>query len=153
MRLTDGELQVTRDDTGLLVVAGGVTSQLEDLGSQVLEDGGEVDGGTGTDTLSIVALPQQTVDTTDGESETSLGRTAVKVRIENQIAKRRDRKTRMKNQNNRSRSVVEIRSVERDGNGRKTNLCDGFPLAALPPLPPEDIAMDLGFFESGRKGR
>jgi hypothetical protein len=78
MRLTDSELQVTGDDTGLLVVASGVTGQLEDLGSQVLEDGSEVDGSTGTDTLSVVALPQQTVDTSDGESETGLGRTAVK---------------------------------------------------------------------------
>lgn len=42
----DGELQVTGDDTGLLVVASGVTSQLEDFSSQVLEDSGEVDGGT-----------------------------------------------------------------------------------------------------------
>jgi hypothetical protein len=28
---------------------------------------------TGTDTLSVVALSQETVDTTDWESETSLG--------------------------------------------------------------------------------
>jgi hypothetical protein len=83
MRLTDSELQVTGDDTGLLVVASGVTGQLEDLGSQVLEDGSEVDGSTGTDTLSVVALPQQTVDTSDGESETGLGRTAVRERVRN----------------------------------------------------------------------
>ena len=69
----DGQLQVTGDDTGLLVVTGGIASQLEDFGSQVLEDGGQVDGSTGTDTLSVVALPQQTVDTTNGEGETSLG--------------------------------------------------------------------------------
>lgn len=42
----DRELQVTGDDTGLLVVTSGVTSQLEDFSSQVLEDSGEVDGGT-----------------------------------------------------------------------------------------------------------
>jgi hypothetical protein len=30
---------------------------------------------TSTDTLSVVALPQQPVDTTDGERETGLGRT------------------------------------------------------------------------------
>ena len=72
----DGELKVTGDDTGLLVVTGSVTGQLEDFGSEVLEDGSEVDGSTGTDTLSVVALAEQTVDTTDGESETSLGRTA-----------------------------------------------------------------------------
>lgn len=44
--VADGELQVTGDDTGLLVVTSGVTSQLEDFGSQVLKDGSEVDGGT-----------------------------------------------------------------------------------------------------------
>ena len=70
----DGELEMTGDDTGLLVVASGVTSQLEDFSSQVLEDSGEVDvRGTGTDTLSVVALPQETMDTTNGEGETSLG--------------------------------------------------------------------------------
>lgn len=76
--VADGELQMPGDDTGLLVVTGGVASQLENLGSEVLEDGGQVDGGTGTDTLSVVALAEQTVDTTDGERQTSLGRTAIK---------------------------------------------------------------------------
>lgn len=74
--VTDGELKVTGNDTGLLVVTGGVTSQLENLSSEVLENGGQVDGGTGTDTLSVVALAEQTVDTTNGEGETGLGRTA-----------------------------------------------------------------------------
>ena len=69
----DGELEMAGDDTGLLVVAGSVTGQLENLSSEVLEDGSEVDGGTGTDTLSVVALAEKTVDTTDGESETGLG--------------------------------------------------------------------------------
>lgn len=72
----DGKLQMTGDDTGLLVVAGGVASQLENLSSEVLEDGSQIDGSTGTDTLGVVTLAEQTVDTTDGESETSLGRTA-----------------------------------------------------------------------------
>ncbi|CAG1988439.1 unnamed protein product [Fusarium graminearum] len=66
---------MTGDDTGLLVVASSVTSQLEDFSSEVLEDGSEVDGSTGTDTLSVVALSEETVDTTDRESETSLGGT------------------------------------------------------------------------------
>lgn len=71
----DGELQVAGDDTCLLVVTGGVASQLEDLGSEVLEDGGQVDGSTGTDTLGVVALAEKTVDTADGERQTSLGGT------------------------------------------------------------------------------
>lgn len=73
--VSDGKLKMTGDDTGLLVVASSVTSQLEDFGSEVLEDGSEVDGSTGTDTLSVVALSEETVDTTDRESETSLGGT------------------------------------------------------------------------------
>lgn len=72
--VSDGELKVTGNDTGLLVITGSVTSQLEDFGSEVLENGSEVDGSTGTDTLSVVALSEKTVDTTNRERETSLGR-------------------------------------------------------------------------------
>jgi hypothetical protein len=75
--VSDGELEMSGDDTGLLVVTGSVTGQLENLGSEVLEDGGKVDGSTGTDTLSVVALAEQTVDTTNREGETSLAGTAI----------------------------------------------------------------------------
>lgn len=37
--VSDSELQVSRNDSGLLVVSGGVTGELEDLGGEVLEDG------------------------------------------------------------------------------------------------------------------
>lgn len=37
------------DDSGLLVVSSSVSSQLEDLSGQVLEDSGEVDGSSGSD--------------------------------------------------------------------------------------------------------
>jgi len=67
--VADGQLQVTGDDPRLLVVASGVAGQLEDLSSQVLHDGGQVHGGTGTDALGVVALAEQTVDTTHGELE------------------------------------------------------------------------------------
>jgi hypothetical protein len=81
---------VTGHDTGLLVVTGGVTGELEDLGGEVwsksarheevqggmelsltLKDGSEVDGGTGTDTLGVVAPLQETVDTADGDCSKS----------------------------------------------------------------------------------
>ena len=75
--VADGELKVTGNDTGLLVITGSVTGQLEDLRSEVLKDGGQVHGSTGTNTLGVVALAEETVDTTDGESETSLGRAAI----------------------------------------------------------------------------
>jgi hypothetical protein len=44
--VADGELEMTGDDTGLLVVTGGVTSQLENFGREVFEDSSEVDGRT-----------------------------------------------------------------------------------------------------------
>ena len=44
----DGQLKVTGDDPGLLVVTSGVTGQLEHLSCQVLHDGGHVHGGSGS---------------------------------------------------------------------------------------------------------
>ena len=71
--VADGKLKMTGNDTSLLVVTSGVTSQLENFSSEVLENGSQVDGSTSTNTLGIVAFPQETVNTTDGESETGLG--------------------------------------------------------------------------------
>ena len=71
--VADSELDVTGDDTLSLVVTGGVTGELEDLSSEVLEDGAEVDGGTGTDTVGVVAVLEHAVDTTDRELEPGLG--------------------------------------------------------------------------------
>ena len=65
--ITDGELEMSGDDSGLLVVTGSVASQLEDLSSEVLEDSSQVDRGTSTHALSIVAFAQETVDTSNGE--------------------------------------------------------------------------------------
>jgi len=62
---------VTGVDPGLLVVTGSVASQLEDLSSEVLHDGSQVDWGTSTYTFSIVALAQETVDTSNWELKSS----------------------------------------------------------------------------------
>ncbi|XP_032439857.1 uncharacterized protein LOC116733183 [Xiphophorus hellerii] len=67
--VADGQLQVTGDDAGLLVVAGGVPSQLQDLSGQILEHSGQVDGGSGTDPLSVVAFAQQPVNAAHRELE------------------------------------------------------------------------------------
>ena len=67
----DGELKVTGDDSGLLVVTGSIASQLEDLSSQVLHDSSQIDRGTSSNTGSIVSLPQETMDTSNRELESS----------------------------------------------------------------------------------
>ena len=65
--ITDGQLKMSWDDPGLLVVTGSISSQLKDLSSQVFHDGGQVDWGTGSNSLGVVAFPQETVDTSHGE--------------------------------------------------------------------------------------
>ncbi|KAL3203065.1 hypothetical protein MRX96_053286 [Rhipicephalus microplus] len=54
--VADGELQVTGDDPGLLVVTSGVARQLEHLGGQVLEYGSQVDRSASSDALGVVSL-------------------------------------------------------------------------------------------------
>jgi len=71
--VTDGQLKVTGDDAGLLVVTGGVTGQLEDFSGEVLHDGSQVDGRTGTDTISVGSFTEHTVDTTNGELKSGPG--------------------------------------------------------------------------------
>ena len=72
--ITDGQLQVTGDDPGLLVVTGSIASQLKDLSRQVLHDSSHVDGGSSSNTLSIVALAEETVDPAHWELESSTAR-------------------------------------------------------------------------------
>ena len=65
--IPDGELEMTGDDPGLLVVPDGVTGQLEDLSCEVLHDGGLVDTRRGHQLqyargsyLSSEACPRET---------------------------------------------------------------------------------------------
>lgn len=67
------QLQVTGDDAGLLVVPGGVAGQLQDLSGEVLQHSGQVHGGSGADSLRIVTLTQESVDTTNGELQAGAG--------------------------------------------------------------------------------
>ena len=75
--ITDGELEMSWDDSGLLVVTGGVTSQLEDLSSEVLEDGSQVDRSTSTDSLGVVSLVKESVNTTNRELKSSTAGSAL----------------------------------------------------------------------------
>jgi hypothetical protein len=62
-----GKSNLTWRDTGLLVVASVVASEL-------LENGGEVHRSTGTHAGGVLALTKVTSDTTDGKLQTGLGR-------------------------------------------------------------------------------
>ena len=44
--VADGELQVTRVDSGLLVITSGVSGQFENFSGEVFKNGSEVDRGS-----------------------------------------------------------------------------------------------------------
>ena len=54
--VSDSKLQVTRDDTGLLVVTSGVASKFEDFSSEVLEDGETSLGGSTVEERKLVDI-------------------------------------------------------------------------------------------------
>ena len=67
----DGQQDVSGHDSASLVVLSSVASELEDLSSEVLKDGSEVDGGTGTDSLGVAALLEESGDSSNRELESS----------------------------------------------------------------------------------
>ena len=60
--VTDGQLKVTGDDPRLLVVTGSISRQFQDFGGQVFQNGSQVDGSAGSDTFSVIAFAEQTMD-------------------------------------------------------------------------------------------
>jgi hypothetical protein len=60
--VADGQLNVAGHNARALVVARGVSGQLQDLGRQVLQHGGQVHGRSGSDALGVAALAQVAVD-------------------------------------------------------------------------------------------
>ncbi|KAG5189220.1 histone-fold-containing protein [Tribonema minus] len=67
------QLDVAGYDAGLLVVAGGVAGELQDLGAQVLEHRRQVDGGAGAHALGVAALLEEAAETGHGELQPCLG--------------------------------------------------------------------------------
>ena len=80
--VADGQLEMTGNDSGFLVITGGVACQLKNFSSQVLEDGSKVHWGTSTNSFGIVALPQQTVDTSDWELESGPRRSGLRLSLD-----------------------------------------------------------------------
>lgn len=71
--VSDGQLDVSWDDSGLLVVSGGVTGELKDLSSQVFEDGSKVHWGTGSDSLGVSSLLKESGNSSNWELKSGLG--------------------------------------------------------------------------------
>ena len=71
--ISDGEKDEPWSDSLSSVVLGGVTGKLEDLSAEVLHDGGDVDGGSGTNSGTVSAISHVSGNSTDGEGDSSSG--------------------------------------------------------------------------------
>ena len=71
--VSDGELNVSWNDSALLVISGGVSGQLENLGGEVLKDGSQVDWGTRPETGGVLSSLQVSADSSDWELKSCLG--------------------------------------------------------------------------------
>ncbi|CAN0203266.1 unnamed protein product, partial [Hapterophycus canaliculatus] len=70
--IADGQLDVARDDAGLLVVTGSVASELKHLGGQVFEDGGQVHGSTSSHAARVLSLFEEAAHAADRKLQASL---------------------------------------------------------------------------------
>ena len=70
--VSDCELNVSGDDSLLLALLCGVSSELQDLSDHVLQDCSQVDWGTRTNLAGITAVLQESADSANWELKTSL---------------------------------------------------------------------------------
>ena len=70
----DGKGDVAGHNTRLLVVASGVSSELQDFGTEVLKNSRQVDWCSSSHAGGVLSLTQVTSNTTNGELQTSFGR-------------------------------------------------------------------------------
>ena len=71
--VSDGQLDVSWDNSRLLGVLSGISSELKDLSGEVLEDGSEVNWGTGADSLSVLSGFQESGASSDWELKSGSG--------------------------------------------------------------------------------
>ena len=69
-----GQSDVTGNNTALLVITSGVSSEFKNFGAEVFQDSGKVDWSSSSHTGGILSLTQVTADTTNWELQTCLGR-------------------------------------------------------------------------------
>ena len=72
--VSDSHLDVSGDDSGSLEILGSVAGKLEDLSGEVLEDGSEVDGGSGSNSGGELSSLHVSGNSSDGELESSSSR-------------------------------------------------------------------------------
>ena len=60
------------DDSGLLVVLGSISGELENFCGEIFEDGSKIDGSTSSDSFGVSSGLEESGDSSDGELKTCL---------------------------------------------------------------------------------
>ena len=69
--VANGKLEMARYDPCFLIVTSSVSSQFQNLSRQVFQNSSQIDWCTGSNSVSIVAFPEKTVNSTDGKLKSS----------------------------------------------------------------------------------
>ena len=65
--VSDGELNVSWDDSALLVVLGSISCKFENLSGEVLKDSSKINWGTSSDSLGVSSLLEESGDSSNWE--------------------------------------------------------------------------------------
>ena len=65
--VSNGQLEVARNDSAFFVVTSRVPRQLENFSDEILQHGGKVHGGPIADSLCVLSLAEKTANASNGE--------------------------------------------------------------------------------------
>ena len=71
--VSDGQLDVSGHNSGLFVVLSSISSQFKNFSAQIFQYSGQIDRCTSTDAFTVIAISQQTVNTTNWKLKSSSG--------------------------------------------------------------------------------
>ena len=71
--VSDGQKNVSGNNSGLLVVLGGISGKFEDLSSEVLKNSSQIDWGSSSNSFGVVSMSQESSNSSDGELESRSG--------------------------------------------------------------------------------
>ncbi|KRY09214.1 histone H3 [Trichinella patagoniensis] len=94
---------MSRNDSSLLVIAGGVPSQFEYFGGQVFHDSSKVNRSSGTDTFTVISFFQETMNATNRELESSSTRSTVLNKMNPKVVKKAGKAQKMAKSGDRKR--------------------------------------------------
>ena len=71
--ISDGQLNMSRDDSASSVVSGSIAGKFKNFSGKVFKDSSEVDWGSSTNSFGVSSLSEMSVNSTNWELKSSSG--------------------------------------------------------------------------------